>query len=95
MLDYSWLFVIHFCWVGGSVCQGLAGLCSWEWKREFHVVRGAHLFVLSIDAQAVLEQQQQEMVPHFLIITWHEEAFHGLRGTRCQKFDSGWCFISA
>jgi hypothetical protein len=54
-------------------------------------VCGAHLFVLSTDAQADLEPaggrgewQQWEMGLNFLSVTWHGEAFHrpGLHYTK-------------
>jgi hypothetical protein len=49
------MFVIQFCW-GKSVCpRGCAAFCSLGRIGEFCVVHGAHLFVLSIDAQAGLE----------------------------------------
>jgi hypothetical protein len=53
MFDYSLLFVIQFCSVGGSSC--CAGLCSLGWIGEFHLVHGAYQFVLSVDTQAGLE----------------------------------------
>jgi hypothetical protein len=55
VLDYSSLSVTQFCWVGISLTRGCAGLCSQGWIREFYVVHGAHLFVLSIDTQAGLQ----------------------------------------
>jgi hypothetical protein len=43
--------------VGGRVSlhRGCAGLYSWGWLGDSHMVPGAHMFVLSIDVQAGLE----------------------------------------
>jgi hypothetical protein len=44
------------------------------------MVCGTHLFILSIDTQAVWSRLQWgEMVPNFLSTAWHGEAFHRLR----------------
>jgi hypothetical protein len=54
MLTYSLLFVFHFV-VGGSDCPGAALVYVPGEDGESSLVCGAHLFILSIDAQAGLE----------------------------------------
>jgi hypothetical protein len=56
VFDYSSLFVIQFCWVGGvSLPRGCADLGSQGWIGDACEVHGAHLFVLSIDVPTGLE----------------------------------------
>jgi hypothetical protein len=63
MFDYSLLFVIQFCWVGGiNQPRGCTGLCTRGPMGESCVVCGAHLFVLSIDMQAGLEPAAMSLV---------------------------------
>jgi hypothetical protein len=57
MFDYSLLFVLQFCWGGGGISlPGGAVLDSVHWGVDRAVLRGAHPFILTIDAQADLEQ---------------------------------------
>jgi hypothetical protein len=81
MLDYSLLFVMQFCCGGNQSAQDYAGL-SWGWKGKSHMVHGDNLFVLPTDTQAGLElvfvAGVREMVPNFLSIMLHGEAFHRL-----------------
>jgi hypothetical protein len=53
------------------------------------VACGAHLFILSIDAQTGLNWQQQGEMALFLSAVWHGEAFHGLGVQDISEFDSG------
>jgi hypothetical protein len=60
----------------------------------------AHLFVLSIDAQAGLELVAVVAAAvrngsQFSQCNVAWGGFPQARGSGCQKFDSGWCFISA
>jgi hypothetical protein len=67
------------------------------------VVHGAHLFVLVNDAQAGLEPEAATAVAMATVrngskfsqcnMSWGSIPW--VRGSRCQKFDSDWCFISA
>jgi hypothetical protein len=68
------------------------------------VVHGAHLFVLSNDEQAdlelvvamvaVAEAGAMRNGPKFSQCNMVWGGFQLARGSGCQRFDSGWCFIS-
>jgi hypothetical protein len=47
------LFSFVESWI--SLPRGCAGFCSQGWLREFYMVHGAYLFILSNDEQAGLE----------------------------------------
>jgi hypothetical protein len=61
VLDYSSLFVIQFVFRGVSLPRGCAGL-SQGWLGEIHIMRGAHLFVLSTVSLTGLELVTAAMV---------------------------------
>jgi hypothetical protein len=99
-LGYSVIF-----WVGQST-WGCAGLYSWGWLGEIHMVNGVHLLVLSNDVQAGLEVvaavalamvvevaavRNDSKFSHCNVL-WG--SFPHARGSGCLRFDSGWCFIS-
>jgi hypothetical protein len=69
----------------------------------FHIVRGAHLFGLSIDNQAGLELEAVVVVVAAAAVrngskfsqcnvVWR--GFPWARRSECQKFEFGWYFIS-
>jgi hypothetical protein len=81
-----------------SLPRGFAGL-SQRWLREFCVLCGAHLFSLLNVSQTGLELVVAAAASGAALkisqcnVLW--ESFPQFRGSGCQRFDSGWCFISA
>jgi hypothetical protein len=74
-----------------SLPRGYAGLCSWGWTGDSHVVHGAYLFVPSIDAQASLEPAAvvEKNGANFSQSNLAWGGFPRARDPGCRKFDSG------
>jgi hypothetical protein len=79
---------------GSSLPRGCVGL-SQGWLGEFCSMGGTHLFGLSNVLQAGLELVAVLEALKFSQCKVLWESFPQSSGSGCQRFDSGWCFISA